>query len=118
MKRSVILAMAMALVLAGCGGGAPRDARRAPVPIAAPVASGPISSACMASGREARSGPLCGCIQAAANQTLSPAEQRRATAFYTDPQLAQDIRQSDSSADERFWQAYGEYTRRAEQLCG
>jgi hypothetical protein len=81
------------------------------------MASGPINQACLASDRKARSRALCGCIQAAANQTLTGAQQRRAVAFYSNPQLAQDIRQSDSPNDERFWEAYRAYGERAERLC-
>ncbi len=82
-----------------------------------PMASGPISNACMASDRKARSAALCGCIQAVANRTLTGSEQRRAASFYNDLQRAQDIRQSDRASDERFWEAYSNYSKRAEQTC-
>jgi len=82
-----------------------------------PVASGPISDACLSSGRDARSVALCGCIQAVANDTLSGSEQRRAVSFYSDLQSAQDTRQSDRSRDERFWDAYTAYAERAERIC-
>lgn len=116
MKRALLLTLALGV--AGCGGGVPRD--RAPVVIqrAAPIASGPISTACLQSGREGRSRQLCGCVQAAANQTLTRAQQRRSVAFYSNPHLAQEIRQSDRAVDEAFWDAYADYAERAERLCG
>ncbi len=115
MKRAIILIIALGL--AGCGGGS-RETVRAPVARAVPLASGPISKACIVSGREGRSARLCGCIQAAADLSLTPAQQRRAVAFYADPHLAQVVRQSDKPADERFWEAYVNYGKRAEAMCG
>src|SRR6056297_2531495 len=102
-------------ILAGCGGG--DRFRGDDISRGAPMAFGPISKACMASDRKARSRALCGCIQAAADQTLTGSQQRRALAFYGNPQLAQDTRQSDSASDERFWAAYRAYGERAERLC-
>ncbi len=83
----------------------------------APVASGPISQACLSSNREARSRALCGCIQYAANETLTSSQQNRAVTFYSDPAAAQSIRQSDRASDERFWDAYRAYEERAETIC-
>lgn len=82
------------------------------------IASGPISSACMASKRKARSRQLCGCIQAVANQNLSSSDQRLAASFYSDPQKAQDIRQSDRSSHETFWLKYKDYGQTAAASCG
>lgn len=112
MRRIAFLGLA--LTLAACGGsnrfeGDPRAGR--------PVASGPISDACLASDRKARSPALCGCIQAVANQTLSGAEQRRALGFYRDPHSAQEVRTSDRPADQRFWETYIAYAERAERVC-
>lgn len=93
----------------------------APKPAPAPVrrtASGPISKACLASDRKARSRSLCGCIQAVADQTLTASEQRRAATFYRDPQKAQDIRQADGAANERFWKRYKAYGEAASRSCG
>ena len=112
MKQIVLLCVALGL--AGCGG-ANRfagDSRAVQ-----PVASGPISSACLQSDREARSPALCGCIQAVANQTLSGAQQRRAVGFYSDPHSAQVIRQSDRGRDRSFWRSYTDYALRAERIC-
>ena len=49
---------------------------------------------------------------------LVPRNMTKAAGFYNDPHLAQQIRQSDRSADERFWNAYRDYGERAERMCG
>ncbi|MEZ5714093.1 MAG: arginine transporter [Paracoccaceae bacterium] len=126
MTRIFILLTAC-LSLAACGGGGYRKAARdlGPHAVAAPsvpkvrrMATGPISRACMASDRKARSPELCGCIQAVANDTLSAADQRLAVTFYGDPHKAQEIRQSDNTGHERFWQSYKAYAAEAEASCG
>lgn len=116
-----VLILGSVLTLAACGGSNRFDDRggaRAPAPVYAPTARGPINSACLASDRKARSSQLCGCIQAVADQTLSRGDQIRAVRFYDDPQSAQDTRQSDNASDERFWKAYSDYGKRAERICG
>lgn len=122
MKQLILLVVITAL--AGCGGvhKAKRSAKNTPVatapaPVALPYASGPINSACMGSDRKARSRALCGCIQAVADKTLNRGQQRIAISFYKDPQKAQDIRQSDRSSDEEFWDAYRNYGETAERVC-
>jgi len=115
MKQAIILGLVT--LLAGCGGGGDRSRSSGGFAGAMPFAAGPISQACMVSGRSARSSTLCGCIQAAADQTLSGSQQRRAVAFYSDPHSAQEIRQSDRASDRSFWQAYRAYGDRAERLC-
>ncbi len=112
-----ILILGMILVLAGCGGGNRSKGGRGASPLYAPTASGPIKSACLASDRKVRSDYLCGCIQAVANQNLSSSDQRRAIKFYSNPQAAQDIRQSSSAADKRFWKSYSDYAKQAERIC-
>ena len=117
MKNFLILGL-VAAMLAGCGGGnvkskPGRSISHGPMP----TATGPISSACLTSGRSARSRQLCGCIQAVANRTLTGSEQRRAAEFYSNPQRVQDTRQSDRAGDEQFWKAYKTYGERAEQIC-
>lgn len=141
-----IVSLIAILALAGCAGGyhrAKREARvatpravviapapatttaepvavvvaPAPAPVVRPFARGPIQRACLASDRKARSSELCGCIQAVADQTLSPADQRLAVGFYADPHRAQEIRQSDRAGHESFWRNYTDYAERAEQTC-
>lgn len=114
-----ILILGMILALAGCGGVHRFKDRgaRAPAPLYAPTAKGPIRTACLASDRKARSNHLCGCIQAVADRTLSHGDQLRAVKFYGDPQMAQDVRQSDRASDERFWKAYSDYGAQAGRIC-
>ena len=142
-----ILMIGLVLTLAGCGGvyqfkKKNRAANRITQPIAItpnttpapvnvtpratpvvaprrtkPFATGPIGSACQASDRKARSRALCGCIQAVADQSLSNTQQRRAVAFYSDPNRAQEIRQSERPGDKQFWKAYSNYAERAKATC-
>lgn len=115
MKKALIVAMV--LILAGCGGNRSDSSRRGSSAVYMPTASGPLKSACLASDRKARSSTLCGCIQAVANDTLSSSDQRRAVRFYSDPHLAQDVRQSSRDADKRFWKSYSDYGKRAALIC-
>lgn len=118
-----VLLIALVMLAASCGRSDRYDTpkrtesvTRAAV-VGAPKAFGPIRQACLGSDRSARSQALCGCIQVAANQTLSQAQQSRAAAFYRNPHTAQEVRQSDRANDERFWEAYRAYGERAERLC-
>lgn len=139
MKQVLLLVVITAL--AGCGGvnkfkregsrGIPRSApvliTPAPAgttaaitpvePVALPFARGPIHSACLASDRKARSRERCGCIQAVADRTLSSSQQKVAVSFYSDPQKAQDMRQSDRPVHESFWLDYKAYGETAERIC-
>lgn len=108
-----VMGIVAVLALAGCGGANGFRGEAG----GTPMATGPISRACLSSDRTARSRALCGCIQAVANQTLNGAQQRRAIDFYKDPHVAQVIRQSDRPGDERFWRAYINYAERAERTC-
>ena len=94
--------------LASCGGGGGRGV---------PSATGDISRACEASGRNAASSAMCSCVQSVADQTLSGSDQSRAVSFFKDPQRAQDTRQSDNSRDEAFWKRYKSFTDLATQIC-
>ncbi|MEO0487811.1 MAG: arginine transporter [Pseudomonadota bacterium] len=96
--------------LAACGS---RD--RGPSGIT--YASGPVSDACEAGGRDKASRPLCQCVQGVANRTLTARDQTRAAAFFADPQLAQDTRQSDNPLAEAFWRRYRVFTDAAEEIC-
>ncbi|WP_391481380.1 hypothetical protein [Nereida sp. NH-UV-3] len=88
-----------------------------PVGMAAPVLAKPIQNACLQSAREAVSYKLCGCIQSAADITLTRRDQRQAAKFFDDPQRAQDVRQSDRSTHESFWQKYKRFGETAEAYC-
>ena len=128
----ILILLTACLALVACGGGGYRKAARDLGPrtvktakIKAPsaprvmrLASGPISKACLASDRKARSRERCGCIQAVANDTLSGADQRLAVTFYGDPHKAQEIRQSDNTGHERFWKTYKDYAQSAAAVCG
>jgi len=80
--------------------------------------AGPIEQACRASGRAGATPQLCGCIQQAANHTLSRSEQRRAAKFFRDPHEAQEVRQSKRPRDSAFWQRYRAFGETAEAFCG
>jgi len=100
--RYLLMAGALASA-AACGGGR--------------VVDGAISEACIRADRRDASPALCSCVQQVANQSLSGADQARAAAFFAEPQLAQDTRQSDRPGDERFWDRYRAFTDLAEQIC-
>lgn len=86
--------------------------------LTAPFAvAGPIDSACVRSDRGAANRPLCGCIQQVANMTLSTGDQRRAAAFFRDPQQAQNVRMSKRDADNAFWGRYKNFAATAEAYC-
>lgn len=78
---------------------------------------GTIEKACLRSDRKAASRSLCGCIQEAANLTLSGSDQRLAAKFFRDPHQAQVIRQSDRSSHEAFWKRYKQFGVTAETFC-
>ena len=80
--------------------------------------AGPIDRACMASDRQARSLRLCTCIQQVADRTLSRSDQRMAARFFRDPQMAQDIRQSDNQSHGVFWRKYRAFGETAAATCG
>lgn len=70
------------------------------------LASGAIGRACMASERGAADAVLCGCIQAVADQVLSPAEQQRGAQLFLAPHKAQEIRASERQSDTHFWEKW------------
>lgn len=106
-------ALVVGLTLAGCGGGS-SSYSSAPV---TRFATGPIFSGCMASDRKARSRALCGCVQASADATLSGGDQRRASRFFRDPQEAHDVKYSQTSRDDAFWDRYENFVARSERYC-
>lgn len=81
------------------------------------VSANPIETACVRSDRQQATRALCRCIGAVAQSTLTRSEQRRAAAFFRDPQLAQDVRMSKSDRDNAFWARYRAFGAAAEQRC-
>ncbi|NNL18614.1 MAG: hypothetical protein HKP37_07735 [Boseongicola sp.] len=76
-----------------------------------------IKNACLGSDRAGGNYALCGCIQDAANRTLTSQDQRLAATFFGDPHRAQEIRQSDRRSHERFWERYRNFGITAETFC-
>ena len=88
------------------------------VPALSGVASaGPIERACMASDRGGNRS-LCGCIQQAADMTLSGGDQRRAAKFFKNPDAAHATWVSQSKSDDDFWERYKSFGQTAEAYCG
>ncbi len=82
-----------------------------------PLFAEQIERACLNSERSAGNRALCGCIQDAANLTLTSRDQRMAAEFFDDPHRAQEIRQSDRRSHEAFWQRYKNFGQTAEIFC-
>ena len=78
--------------------------------------AGPIEKACMASDRGGDRS-LCGCIQQAADMTLSGGDQRRAAKFFKDPEAAHATWISQSKSDDAFWDRYKSFGQTAEAYC-
>ena len=81
------------------------------------VEAGVINRACLKSDRSAATPTLCRCIQKVANATLSRSERRKASKFFRDPHMAQEVRQSDRRGDEEFWKRYRAFGERAQTTC-
>jgi hypothetical protein len=79
--------------------------------------AGPIERACMASDRAAGNRSLCGCIQQAADMTLSGSDQRRAAKFFKNPEAAHATWISQSASDDAFWERYKAFGSTAEAYC-
>ena len=79
--------------------------------------AGPIEQACLRSDRDGVSRNLCGCIQNVADVVLNYGDQKRAAGFFSNPQQAQDVRQSDRASDEAFWSRYKAFGDNAESFC-
>lgn len=115
----ILVAGVAAITLAACSSSSRRyysasTARTAPVIL---FATGPIYSACVQSDRKQANRAHCGCVQAVANQSLMPDEQRRGAGFFKDPHQAQEVRTSSRSGDERFWLRWKAYGDSAAQIC-
>ena len=85
--------------------------------VANPLFAEQIERACMKSDRASGQRALCGCIQDAANLTLTSRDQKLAATFFKNPDRAQEIRQSDRPAHEAFWERYRNFGRTAEHFC-
>ncbi len=83
----------------------------------AALAAGKIHRACMQSDRPGASRQLCRCIQDAADRVLNNRDQALAAKFFKDPQMAQDVRQADSSYKEAFWKRYKNFGATAQAFC-
>jgi hypothetical protein len=79
--------------------------------------AGAIEKACLRSNRDAATRSLCGCIQDAADLTLSKSDQKLAASFFRDPNKAQMVRQSDSRGHEAFWERYENFGATAQVFC-
>ncbi len=79
--------------------------------------AGPVESACNRSGRDAATRNLCACIGQVADQTLRGADQRRAAAFFKDPEKAHKAWMSKRDADDAFWERYKAFGAQAEAYC-
>jgi hypothetical protein len=84
--------------------------------MSAAAMAGPIERACMSSDRGGNRS-LCGCIQQAADATLSGGDQRRAAKFFSDPERAHQTWVSQSSSDDAFWERYKQFGQTAEASC-
>lgn len=88
------------------------------VAAAGPAMAGPIETACLRSDRSGGDRAMCGCIQQVADMTLTGSDQRLAARFFSDPDRAQEIRQSDRRSHEAFWERYRNFGETAEVYCG
>jgi hypothetical protein len=71
----------------------------------------------MRGGRKASSRALCGCVQAAADLSLSGSDQRRGAKFFTDSQAIQEMQLSDSRSNEAYWKRWKAFSELAETMC-
>jgi len=76
-----------------------------------------IRKACLKSGRPSATSAMCRCIQATADTRLNRKDQKLAASFFADPHKAQEIRQSDNTSHEAFWQRYKQWAAVAEDSC-
>jgi len=95
------------LALASCGPGATGAAR----------STGEVGRACLASDRSGAGPGLCACIDRAAAQTLTTAEQGAAAGYFADPEALQAMKLDDRPAAERMWARYENFTQTARALC-
>ena len=87
------------------------------IALACPANAGLIERACLKSDRGSGQRNVCGCLQGAANITLSARDQKLAAGFFADPEKAQKVRTSDKRADEAFWERYRQFGETAQVYC-
>ena len=103
MKKSILFAVSMAVA----------------IPVMSSFASaGPIENACNRSERKAANRQLCACIQQVADMTLKGGDQRRAVAFFKDPEKAHKVWMSKTNSDDAFWERYKAFGAQAQADCG
>jgi len=81
------------------------------------VHAGLIERACRQADRTAATPTKCHCIQQVANASLSRTERKKVAQWFDDPHQAQVVRQSSSNDDERLWQRYKAFGKRAARSC-
>jgi len=86
--------------------------------VGAPLEANPIERACNGSDRSAANARLCACIGNVARATLSRSEMRQAARFFRDPDRAEQVRMSNRSRDEAFWDRYTDFGEAAAAQCG
>ena len=86
--------------------------------LAQPVLASQIEQACLKSDRAFGQRALCGCIQDAADRTLTRRDQKLAATFFDDPHRAQEVRQSNRRQYSGFWERYKNVGQTAETFCG
>lgn len=84
---------------------------------ASPAGAGSIERACLKSDRGSGQRNLCGCIQSAADITLTVRDQKLAASFFANPEKAQKVRTSNRRGDEAFWDRYSEFGQIAQVYC-
>ena len=106
MRAFLILTSVLALAACGNRAGSTRGA------------TGDISRACLAADRSAASVQLCSCVQSVANQTLSARDRARVVTFFENPEIANDVKISDTWANDAFWDRYRAFISASRQACG
>jgi hypothetical protein len=82
-----------------------------------PASAGQIERECLRSDRDAANRALCACIQQVADMTLRGGDQRRAAAFFRDPDRAHETWMSKRDSDDAFWERYKAFGSTAEAYC-
>ncbi|MEN8840562.1 MAG: arginine transporter [Octadecabacter sp.] len=109
--RNIIILSAL-IVLTACGGGNRGNSG------STRGATGDISRACLAADRSAANPRLCGCVQRVANAELSSRDRARVATFMANPEIANETKISDSTANDAFWDRYRAFITSARRQCG